>query len=441
MKKLLLLSLAITGFSAQAQFWTPKATTFTTVSRGVNDISIVDDNVVWVKAYDGSGGADQTVKQYARSVDGGNTWTSGNINLGLGTGFASLGIGGISAVSATTAWVAAYPNASTLGGIWKTENGGTLWTKQPTALFSGSDSFANLVYFWNANEGFCQGDPDGGYFELYTTTNGGTNWVRVPQANIPAMLAGEYGYVHNYETIGNTIWMGTNKGRLFKSLDKGMNWTVAQTPLTDFAGTASAGTYTFSDQNKGMIANSTTGKLYSTQDGGANWTMLPAVGVYFTDIAYVPGTSTVVANGTADISYGSYYSYDDGATWNVAEEGTQFTVLAIRNAMTAFAGGFTTSASAGGIYKYTGTALKTANFNMGELKLYPNPTNGLVTITSGVALTNVEIYDFLGKRVVAQSFSSVNEAAIDMSNLSSGAYIVKATAENGAVQTMKLMKN
>ena len=78
---------------------------------------------------------------------------------------------------------------------------------------------------------------------------------------------------------------------------------------------------------------------------------------------------------------------------------------------------------------------------MGELKLYPNPTNGLVTITSGVALTNVEIYDFLGKRVVAQSFSSVNEAAIDMSNLSSGAYIVKATAENGAVQTMKLMKN
>ncbi len=440
MKKLLLLALSITAFSGQAQFWTPKATTFAAVSRGVNDISIVDDNVIWVKAYDGTGGNDQTVKQYARSVDGGNTWTSGNINVGLGTGAQTLGIGGIAGASATTAWVAAYPNSSTPGGIWKTENGGTSWTKQPTAIFNGPDSFPNLVYFWNMTDGFCQGDPDGGYFELYTTTNGGTNWIRVPQANIPAMLTGEYGYVHNYETIGNTIWMGTNKGRLFKSLDKGMNWTVSQTPLTDFAGAGSAGTYTFSDQNKGLIATST-GVLYKTLDGGATWTQLSAVGVFFTDIAYVPGTSTVVANGGAQISYGSYYSYDDGATWNIGQEATQYTVLAIRNATTAFAGGFTTSATEGGIYKYTGSALKTASFNMGELKLYPNPTTGAVTITSAVALTNVEIYDFLGKRVQGQSFSSVNEATIDMSNLSAGAYIVKATAENGSVQTMKLMKN
>lgn len=440
MKKILLLALAITGFSAQAQFWTPKATTFTTVSRGVNDISIVDDNVVWVKAYDGSGANDQTVKQYARSVDGGNTWTSGNINLGLGTGTATLGIGGIAGASATTAWVAAYPNSTTPGGIYKTENGGTTWTKQSTAIFNGADSFPNLVYFWNMTDGFCQGDPDGGYFELYTTTNGGTNWVRVPQANIPAMLPGEYGYVHNYETIGNTIWMGTNKGRLFKSLNKGLNWTVSQSPVSDFAGASSAATYTFSDQNKGMLATSA-GTLHKTMDGGATWTQIPGTGVYFTDIAYVPGTSTVVANGSGDISYGSYYSYDDGLTWNIAQEATQFTVLAIRNATTAFAGGFTLSPSEGGIFKYTGTALKTASFNMGELKLYPNPTTGAVTITSAVALTNVEIYDFLGKKVQAQSFSSVNEASLDMSNLSSGAYIVKATAENGSVQTMKLMKN
>lgn len=440
MKRLLLFALAVTSFTANAQFWTPKATTFTAASRGINDISIVNDNVIWAKAYDGVANGSQTVKEYTRSVDGGNTWTSGNINVGLGTGSATLGIGGISAASATHAWVAAYPTAATVGGIWKTENGGTTWTKQATALFNGTDSFPNLVHFWNLNDGFCQGDPDGGYFELYTTTNGGTNWIRVPQANIPAPLTGEYGYVHNYEKVGNTIWFGTNKGRLYKSVDKGLNWTVSQSPSSDFAGAAAAATYSFSDQNKGILAMST-GLLYSTNDAGVTWTQLPLTNIFFTDIAYVPGTSTLVANGSAAMQYGSYYSYDDGMSWNIAAESTQYTVLAVLNATTAFAGGFTTSSTEGGIYKYTGNALKTVNFAANELKVYPNPTTGILNIASPNGIASVEIYNFLGKVVISKQFSAVTQATIDMSNLSTGAYIVKTSAENGAVQTTKLMKN
>src|SRR5690606_20585276 len=107
MKKILLLTLALTGITANAQFWTPKATGFTTASRGIDDISIVNDNVISAKAYDGTAANSQTVKEFTRSIDGGNTWTFGIINLG-GAG-TSLGIGGITAVSATTAWVAAYP--------------------------------------------------------------------------------------------------------------------------------------------------------------------------------------------------------------------------------------------------------------------------------------------------------------------------------------------
>lgn len=439
MKKTLLLLLAITGFSAQAQFWTPKATTFTTTSRGVDDITIVNDNVVWVKAYDGNPDGVQTVKEYARSIDGGNTWTSGNINVGLGTGSATLGIGGLTAASATHAWVAAYPTAASLGGIWKTENGGTTWAKQPTALFNGATSFANLVYFWNLNDGFCQGDPEGGYFELYTTTNGGTTWTRVPQANIPAPLTGEYGYVHNYEKVGNTIWFGTNKGRLYKSIDKGLNWTVSQTPVVDFAGAGGTATYSFSDQNKGILAAST-GIIYSTNDGGATWAPVGPTGVFFTDIAYVPGTSTVVANGAAAITYGSYYSYDDGVTYTPAVEGQQFTVLSVLNTTTAFAGGFTVSPTEGGIFKYTGNALKTASFNATSLKVYPNPTQGALNITSDVAISSVEVFNILGNVVFTKTFSSVNEATIDMSILASGSYIVKTTGDNGAVQTTKLMK-
>lgn len=439
MKKILLLALAITGFSAHAQFWTPKSTGFATTSRGVDDITIVDDNVIWAKAYDGSGAGLETVKEFTKSLDGGNTWTPGNINVGAGTGSATLGIGGLTAVSATHAWVAAFPTAASLGGIWKTENGGTTWTKQLTALFNSATSFANLVYFWNLNDGFCQGDPAGGYFELYTTNNGGTNWTRVPQANIPAPLTDEYGYVHNYEKVGNTIWFGTNKGRLYKSIDKGLNWTVSQTPATDFAGAAASARYSFSDHNRGIL-NTSAGLLYTTTDGGATWTQLPPTGVTFSDIAYVPGTATVVANGSADLGFGSFFSYDNGISWTTGAEEQQYTVLAVLNANTAFAGGFTTSPTAGGIFKYTGNQLKTATFDATTLKVYPNPADNMLIIASENAISSVEIYNLLGKQVFSQTFSSVNQATLDVSNLALGGYIVKTSSDSGEVQTTKLMK-
>lgn len=85
------------------------------------------------------------------------------------------------------------------------------------------------------------GDPVGGYFEIYTTTNGGTSWTRVPSANIPAPLVGEGGYttIKDISLEDGTIWFGANYGRAYKSSDKGLTWTVTATPITDF-GTAAA---------------------------------------------------------------------------------------------------------------------------------------------------------------------------------------------------------
>jgi hypothetical protein len=148
MIKILQLTLLLAITSVNAQFWTPKATTFTTTSRGVSGISIADANTVWVKAYDGTAAADTTIKEYARSSDGGNTWVSGVMNLGFATG--GLGISSIKAVSGTTAWVSAYPATGNLGGVWKTINSGSSWSKQTTALYSDTtDSFTNFVYFWD----------------------------------------------------------------------------------------------------------------------------------------------------------------------------------------------------------------------------------------------------------------------------------------------------
>ncbi|WP_432671807.1 T9SS type A sorting domain-containing protein [Flavobacterium sp. SM2513] len=446
MKKILLLSLCLTAFSAFSQnFWTAKATTFTQISRGLDDISIVDNNVIWAKAYDGASETPTNVRQYTRSIDGGNTWVSGNINLGLTQ--TSLNVSSIHAISATTAWVTAYSDnpAAVLGGVWKTTNSGTNWVKQTTALFNNTvDSFTNLVYFWDANNGFCQGDPAGGYFELYTTTNGGTNWTRVPSANIPVPLEGEYGYVHNYEVVGNTIWYGTNKGRIFKSTDMGLNWTVFQSPITDFGGTASSGSYSFKDANNGLLVKSgTTPLLYKTINGGTTWTAVTFTGVMGgRDLAYIPGTNSVVTVGTTEdpISFTSY-SNDNGLTWTVEMADTQVTTLKFKDATLGFGGGFTTSATEGGVYKFTGTQLGTELFNATtKLAVWPNPAQNTIQFT-GVDVASVKIFDILGKQVLAQNFSITGTNSTDISNLKSGMYLVQAADANGTVSTVKFMKN
>lgn len=435
MKKLLYVLLMV-PFMSNAQFWTEKATTFATASRGVNCISIVDANNVWVKVVDGSATASQTVKEFAKSTDGGNTWTSGSIGLGIGTG--GLGIGNISAISATTAWVSAFPATGNLGGIWKTTNGGTSWTKQTTASFNtGTDSFTNLVHFFDANNGVCQGDPASGYFEIYTTTDGGTTWTRVPSANIPLPLAGgEYGYTNNFEVVGSTIWFGTSSGRLYKSSDMGLNWTVAQTPSTDFGGATGGGNYTFKDVNNGLLLLDD-GNLYKTVDGGATWTPQAFTGPVFTnDITYVPGTSQVVCTGGT----GSAYSLDNGLTWTSIDN-LQHLQVEFLNSTVGFTGGFNASATVGGISKYTGTVLPRQTFETEGFAVYPNPINDTFSIQNGnnITVTGLTISDINGRTVKNINVNAI-ENQINISDLNSGVYFLNITSEKGSA-TKKIIKN
>jgi len=442
MKKTLLFAFLFGSLYIQAQdFWTAKSTSFSQTSRGVDDISIVDDNVIWAKAYDGASDTPANVRQYTKSTDGGNTWISGNISLG--TGENTLTVSSIAGVSSNIAWATAHPSPSGNGGVWKTTNGGTTWTKQTTALFNTADSFTNLVYFWNENNGVVQGDPANNYFEIYTTTDGGTNWTRVPSANIPAPLSGEYGYVHNYDVVGNTIWFGTNKGRFFKSTNQGLNWTVTQSPITDFGGTASSGSYSFSDANKGLLLASN-GTLYKTINGGITWTTQAFTGVIGNrNIEYIPGTSTVVSVGTttgqSPTSY-TAYSLNDGVSWTQVMSGTQVTTLKFKDSNLGFGGGFTTSSTAGGIYKYTGTVLSTEQFaDTTNLIAYPNPATNLLTV-SGKALSEITVFDLTGKQVMAKKSNATDTFNLDVSSLSSGMYLLNAVNDTGLKSSLKFSK-
>ena len=441
MKNSLLFLLLITSLVANAQFWSEKATGFTTPARSLNSISIVDANVIWANAFDNTNQLDPsyTIKEYTRSTDGGNTWTAGSINLGPNS--TDMGSTSITATSATTAWISVSPGATNTGGIWKTIDSGVNWTKQPTALFNSTDSYANFVYFWDANNGIAQGDPEGGEFEIYTTTDGGTNWTRVNGSNIPnpSPIGDEFGYFNRYSVSGNTIWFGTDKGRIFKSSDKGLTWTVSTSPSTDFG----LDRFTFSDANKGllMIYNSVT--LYSTNDGGATWNLVPHTGNLFnTNITYIPGTSKVISSAYAN-PLGSSFSSNDGLTWMTMDSGVFHGELAFLNDSFGLSAGMNTNATTGGISIYTGVQLKAPSFEVNkQIAAYPNPTNGILKLNSNnYLIKEASVYDLLGKQVFNSKFTPLNNVTLDLTSLQTGNYILKTTSDSGKTETTKILKN
>lgn len=450
MKKLLLLFLVTISAGMNAQpFWTEVSTGFPTTSTTQGQISYADANTVWTYATAGDGSGD-FYQLWGRSLDGGNTWTVGPINLGN----TELNIGSIHAVSPTTAYIAVFPNNTTvLGGIYITTDSGVTWTKQTSALFNTLvDSFPNLVHFFDANNGVCQGDPAGGFFEIYTTTNGGALWTRVPSANIAANLDGEYGYTHNYETVGNTIWCGTNQGRIYKSTDMGYHWTVAQSPVSDFGSLAVSASYAMKDQNEGIFV-SNTHDFYRTTDGAVTWNLeFPTTSGYYRnfDLAFVPGTDNTYVNTGEDydsVSRGSSYTTDGGLTWIDINELEDVFVdgggaLEFYDCTHGLASGFTTSSAVGGIwvnqFDYCAIA-GVEEFNGSTVTASPNPTSGNFEI-NGKNIANVTVYDVLGKQVFNANYGSLDTVKVDLGSLNNGVYMVKVANSAGAQSTIKVVK-
>ncbi len=444
--KLLILFLALTtiGYS---QFWTEKSTAFTTASRGLSQITIADSNTAWARAYDGSGGGDTSAeREFTKTTDGGQTWTTGLVDLGIAN--SGLSFSDFFALDANTAWAVMYGTTIfNRGGIFKTSDGGTTWTKQSTAQYTNGASFPNVVYFWDANNGFCQGDPVGGYYELYTTTNGGVNWTRVPSVGIPSPLSGEYGYVGQIEVLNNRMWWTTNKGRIFISDDQGLTFTAHQSPIPDFGGAApdaprnpglGSGNISFFNENEGLLINQA-GAVWKTNDGGQNWISVTTNGNIFPNsFACIEGSTAVISCNITSNNSGSSYSLDSGVTW-IDIDTLQHGGVKAKDGLI-LSGGFNTDATTGGIYKYTGMQLPlTTNDNIiTTFNAYPNPVKNIFTVEGIDTITNISIFNLLGQNIM-EVVPNKNKTELDMSPLNNGTYFVKVTI-NGTIETMKIIK-
>jgi len=82
MKKSLLLFCFLMVINLQAQdFWTQFSTAQPAASTGIRSISIVNNTTTWLSMGCGTTGC-QTIRRYAKTVNGGSVWTTGAIDLG-----------------------------------------------------------------------------------------------------------------------------------------------------------------------------------------------------------------------------------------------------------------------------------------------------------------------------------------------------------------------
>src|SRR5690606_21957150 len=84
----------------------------------------------------------------------------------------------------------------------------------------------------------------------------------------------------------------------------------------------------------------------------------------------------------------------------------------------------------------TGT-LSIGEFEENKVSVYPNPTTGILNISSESTLSSIEIYNVLGSRIKIVK----NSNKVDLSDLSAGTYIAKMTTANGFVKNQKVIKN
>ncbi len=224
--------------------------------------SIVDENTIWVgTVHQGLSG--YLPYSYAvKTTDGGYTWQ-----------FLSIPVSGTAGVQHLSAWdgnVCYYlymDGATYQGTVWKTVDGGATWTLKTTTQFQGG--WPNSIHAFSADTVVVIGDPNGGYFEIQVTYDGGDTWTRVPQADLPPPLTNEWGVQGNYYSVGNTIGFGTSHGRCIRSNDRGLHWTATQV-VDEYM------EFCFSDSLRGIgIRPGTNKSFFKTEDGGNTWTGMP----------------------------------------------------------------------------------------------------------------------------------------------------------------------
>jgi len=283
--------------------WTLQTSGVTARLRGV---SAVNARVAWAS------GSGSTV---LRTEDGGASWKKLTVTSD------TLDFRDIDAIDERTAYVLSIGNGAA-SRIYKTTDAGKTWVLQ----FRNDDPkrFLDAMSFWDANHGIVIGDSIDRRFDILLTSNGGKNWTPVSPDILPPALENEGAFAASGTNIAvygkSNAWIGlgsATRARVLHTSDGGLHWKVFETPIKSGQ---SSGIFSiaFRDAWHGVIVGGdyqrekvAEDNLAITSDGGVTWKLGKGLSGFRSVVAYVPGTTSLVALGPT----GGDYSIDDGHRW------------------------------------------------------------------------------------------------------------------------------
>ncbi len=385
---------------------------------------------------------------FIKTTNGGTSWSLNTIP-GITNGY----LDEIFALDANTAYVTCYKLVGTTGtvGIYKTTDGGSTWNRQEA--YNSSQTGPAYIYFFDVQNGVVIGD----YLETYTTTNGGEDWNAV---TMPTPLTDEWTYLgeNRFSVVGNTIWFCTNKGRVFKSTDKGYTWTVIFSESQYFDWMPSIA---FQNEDVGIYAlkeagNGTDHIYRKTVDGGTTWSIISNSvldNLAPSGLQYIPGSIStyVVTGGRVSTMRGFAVSYDAGESWTLLDT--------LGNVYVSFPSdvkGWGSQFGSNMLHSYVGPRITNVEEEVIDLmptefllsQNYPNPFNPSTTFRYSIPTQSkvvIKVFDILGNEIETlvneEKPAGTYELTWNAANLSSGIYFYQLRAEEFlSVKKMILLK-
>ena len=295
------------------------------------------------------------------------------------------------------------------------------------------------------------GFPDFGFLKIFAGGDGGL--YRREGNSWYEEIFGTVGYFLLNVVATNlndgSVWIGGETGYfqpyIAKSTDQGNTWTI---DYLDLGGDNACNSIEF-DSDTNIIYAGMEGVVIKTTDGGISWnpTTLTNTPFYFYALTFNSLHNILFAGGSTNLnSFGFYWSYDKGETWDsfpildsLALKGISSMVIVPTNIPEDYQLYLGTFGN-GVLRLQVPVSVIKENILPQTIRLYqnyPNPFNPSTTFRYSIPVQSkvtIKVYDVLGNEIAAlmneEKSIGTYELTWNASNLASGVYFYQLNAGN-----------
>jgi len=362
-----------------------------------------------------------------KTLNGGVNW----INVGNKYPIDSIHIGVCFAFNENKAFALGVFGSMTY--LFRTDDGGNNWV----TLISQPGGYFDNLSFKDTLNGILIGDPVGGRWSIWKTSDGGSIW---DSAGLYLIEDGfDNSFFRDMDINGDTIWFGTTNSRVYYSYDFGNKWMYSNAGCDNTETISVNGNIGFA--GKGGVGFF--GCILKTTNGGINWLQINSLP--FNSLLYI----THLNNGFWCTSANEIYcSYDNGNNFFLQHTGPfshgywQIDLKKTNNEI--FGWAVTSKGTISKYHEFIGVKNISSEIP-DKFKLYqnyPNPFNPKTTIKFDIpSFVNndnydnrilLKLFDILGKEIATLVNEKLRpgtyEVHWDASQYSSGVYFYKITA-------------